>query len=257
VIRSGLYEAEVTYGQETCRLLVEMDHAPSNDAVPPHISMHMIGCTPRPAIRNATATRKVAGEGAAASRRLLQVAGGAGAVAPSVEVLNMSVMAPEVIFITTNRTGQVLASFVSLAIAPANAGPSPCYWLIAAPESVAIGAFPPTHRLPCAVEPWHLLTQRALPHWCDSATLTPARSSGSGPTSCPAEGREIVWSAPMERNALRRGRHPARAGRSLSSGEQGVLGVLGDRRSGAVQCVQAGGGAAYDVPRWAVLYGAV
>ena len=167
VIRSGLYEAEVPYGQETCRMLVEIDHAPSNNVMPPHISMHMIGCTPRATIPNATAARKATGEDAAPSRRLLQAAGGASAVASSVEVLNMSAMPPEVIFIATNRTGEVLASLVSLAVPTANAGPSPRYWLITAPESVAIGAFPSTLRLPCAVEPWHPL--RCVCHPCGRA----------------------------------------------------------------------------------------
>jgi hypothetical protein len=133
VIRSGHYEAEVPYGQETCRMLVEIDHAPSNDLMPPHIGMHMIGCA-------ATEARRVPGEGAAPSRRLLQAAHGAGAGAPSVEVLNMSAVTPAVVFVTTNSTRQVLASQVSLDVPAAYTGPSPRYWLIAAPESVAIGA---------------------------------------------------------------------------------------------------------------------
>jgi hypothetical protein len=119
---------------------VEVDHAPSADSMPPHISMHMIGCTPSAAHPNATAARTAAGMSAAPSRRLQQVAGGAGA--SSVEVVNMSTVTPEVVFITTNGTGDVLASLVSVAVPPAYAGPIARYWLITAPNSAAIGAFP-------------------------------------------------------------------------------------------------------------------
>jgi hypothetical protein len=155
VIRSGLYEAEVPYGQETCRMLIEMDHAPSNEIIPPYTSIHMVGCTPRAAIPNAKAADKATGDGEAAaapSRRLLQAAGGASAITPLVEVLNISAMTPEVVFIATNRTSEVLATLVTLAVPRAYAGPSPRHWLITAPESVAIGVFSP-HPPPALLQP--------------------------------------------------------------------------------------------------------
>jgi hypothetical protein len=122
-------------------MLVEVDHAPSVDEMPPHISMHMLGCT---GLLNATAARTTTGEGVAPSRRLQQAAAAAGV--PSVDVLNMSTAMPEVVFVTTNGTGDVLAAQVSLAVPPELAGPSDRYWLITAPEAAAIGAPSSTNR---------------------------------------------------------------------------------------------------------------
>jgi hypothetical protein len=149
-ILSGVYEGEVPYGQDTCQVLVELDHAPSGRALPPHILVHLLSCAapadkrrkarPPATVSSVASTPATPPPPAWPLRRLLQAASGsAGAVPAILTLANMS--APDTVFIASNSSRDALATFRSVPALKADVWTGEQYVLIFAPHSVALGAF--------------------------------------------------------------------------------------------------------------------
>ena len=145
---SGIYEGDVPFGQEICQMLLELDHAPSALTLPPYIRVHSLSCTspaddlraaaipaPRPVL---TDTAKPPRGAMAAPKSRLRVEDVISTTAPIVEVINMS--APSTVFVATKDSHSVLAAFASRTIPASTGGELVSYWLIAAPQAVALGS---------------------------------------------------------------------------------------------------------------------
>lgn len=152
---SGVYEAESGYGQRACRMLVELNRAPSAGNLPPHIRLHMLSCGASSTVVRAHAAPPQSPLAPTKSepepdpeahpsstrqlRRSLQDPVGAEASA-AVEVRAVNLSAPLTAFVASNASRSVLASFTSLTVPAADGGGGPTtrYWLIVAADAAAI-----------------------------------------------------------------------------------------------------------------------